>query len=325
MDRRSLPLLFVLTAFGSTYSLNSVQVISGVFMTPELDVDYHNATTTCNKYENSTLASLEQVTNALKHGYELCKWAWIKEQKMVMLRLTPFEGCGNFSLGILTKEDLNRASSYTFCFTKPGALSWVYDAFSGNLGSSYEDAGQTCALKGDIIATQEQIESTPTRQVTANRISWYNLGLGFFDINNNFIVSPPVRTQSQGGAFCYNPNLKDNIIQVNDTLWKRITIACVLGSIFVILLIAGIFMKGNQFICCMKDRRTVNVDGLADVSPPAPKWNATGIYKPMTQRKDSKYISDVAIEGRPPAIRPEMNVYRSHIYSNRGYSNTGDE
>ncbi|KAM8939152.1 uncharacterized protein RCH25_052706 [Pelodytes ibericus] len=316
-------LLFLLF-LKSSHALDSIQVISGVFLASETNLDYQNASTTCARTGNASLANLEQVTKAFKNGFDACKWGWIQEQKIVMLRLSPAAPCGNYSLGILTKDCPGLTSSYTFCIKKNGNSSLLYDTHVQGLITSYDDARLTCTQNGDSMATQEEIQTTLNRNVTLNRDSWYDWGVGSLDTNGKFQVSLCPSTNRIASGFCYNPDLPDNFISVDNTTAKRIAMVCVLASIFIILLIAGFFMKGNQFICCVEDRHSVHPDIRSDVISPTPKWNTNGMYKQVTPRKNSKYVpSDIVIEKRPAVIRPDVN-YKTHMYSNMGYDQTTD-
>ncbi|MEE6524862.1 hypothetical protein FKM82_024554 [Ascaphus truei] len=129
---------------------------------------------------------------------------------------------------------------------------------------------------------------------------------------------------------CCFPAVPDFLIQRNDKTWKRILIACILGSIFLILLFAAVFMRGNQFVCCPENRRTVKSDvpgGINLPPPPVPTWNTTSSFRPLNNLMDPKYVntSDFVFEKRPPVIHPDMSKYRIHTYSNLGFDTTGDE
>ncbi|KAM4617702.1 aggrecan core protein-like [Discoglossus pictus] len=318
---RSLVTLLCLAVLHPAHCYPS-QVISGVFLSEAENLTYFTAETACATY-NASLASLAQVTNAYSHGYEFCKWGWIKEHNIVMLRLTPGEKCGNYSVGILVRECQSQNAESVFCYKNNGNSSWLYT--EGNATMVYESASALCAMKGGRIATQEQIETTTNRSVTINSPAWFDRGIGEILPNGTFIVTPCQDTKGNVSAFCYNPQMPDLLLPTDNKVVKIIVIACVLGSIFLVLLIAAAFMKGNQFICCIKDKSTLGPSG--SIHSHVPTWNVTSTYRPRVLSLDPIYINTAGtnIVKRPPVIHPDMSKYRTHTYSNMGYDNVGDQ
>ncbi|XP_053552237.1 uncharacterized protein LOC128643331 [Bombina bombina] len=217
--------------------------ISGVFLAQETLLNYTEAESICTKKYLSSLATLAQVTNAFNHGYESCRWGWVKEHIVIMLRQTPDEDCGRYSLGVLTSECPGLRADSVFCFWSNSTHRGIY---TNKSMTSYENATNICTTNGDIIATQMQIEQTTNRSVTFNSTGWYNWGNGFFDINGTFVASRCEAVGNSSSAYCFNSQLPDVLPQTNNTGWKRILIICLLGSIFVVLLLAAIFMKGKR-------------------------------------------------------------------------------
>ncbi|KAM4722707.1 uncharacterized protein WCC33_008854 [Rhinophrynus dorsalis] len=187
------------------------QVISGVFLTSATDLNYENASLACYNLYGANLATLDQVTNAYKNGYEVCKWGWVEEHRIVMPRLQPFQDCGNYSVGILMRDCGTLKSNITFCIRNSGNSSLLYEVNykAENLTSSFESASFTCALNGDKIPTKEQIENAKTRNITINSTAWFDWGIGFFNKEGTFEVSPCLAYGSQVSAFCYDPQRAD--------------------------------------------------------------------------------------------------------------------
>ncbi|CAH2325813.1 lymphatic vessel endothelial hyaluronic acid receptor 1 [Pelobates cultripes] len=207
MSYCTLFLLYLFTILEYSHALDpSIQVTSGVFMTTETNLDYVNATTICKNYENSTLASMDKVQVALKNGYEACRWGWIQEENLVMLRITMSPNCSNNSLGLITKNCVARKSEYTYCI-KNGVSNLLYDASLEGPNSNFTEATLTCLMNGDTVPTLSAIQTTSNRNITFNRYAWYNWGVGLIAINGTF-QNMPCYYGSQAGAFCYNPNCK---------------------------------------------------------------------------------------------------------------------
>ncbi|XP_056383662.1 uncharacterized protein LOC130277228 isoform X2 [Hyla sarda] len=283
-------------------------------MPNNITVDYDGARTAC-AMQNSRMATLAEITLAYTKGYEICKWGWVEEKRVAMLRLTPFEACSGYNLGILMRDCPN--INVAFCVNSTSGTVRQF-SIPNNLVPSYENASNTCTDNGLKIATKDQIGQSNN---TDYGFAWYNWGFGRM---NNGIFEDNICTDvlSHASAFCYNPALSDVIIITDDQTWKKIAIGCMIASIFVILLFAAAFMRGNRFICCMGEKRT-----HAPESPtaPVPTWNTTSVYRRISKaNKDIIYDNMVITEKRPPAIHPEMNVYKSH-YSNMAFDTTGEE
>ncbi|XP_069824229.1 uncharacterized protein [Dendropsophus ebraccatus] len=288
-------------------------------MPNNISVDYDGARTAC-AVQNSRLATLAEITIAFRKGYEFCKWGWTEEKRIVMLRLTPFEACSDYNVGILIRDCPNIRAA--FCANKTsGAISEVTIPYS--LVSSYENASNTCTDNGLTIATKEQMEKNMTN-ITDTGLAWYNWGVGQKN-NGSFAGDLCDDVLSHASAFCYNPALSDVLISKDNQTWKKIAIGCTIALIFVILLIAAAFMRGNKFICCMGDTQSQPAETPTVPSAPVPTWNTTSIYRRISQvNKDLVYDNMRYSEKRPSVIRPDMINYKSH-YSNMGFDTTGEE
>lgn len=313
MLQQTLCLSLLLAVIGIC-STNDIPVISGVFMPNNINVDYDGAKAACAMHY-SRLATLDEITTAFKKGYEFCKWGWIVEHKLVMLRLTPFEPCAGYSMGILIRDCPLIKS--VICAYGNGSINVTSIK---NKVPSYENASLTCKDIGSI-ATKQQIEDNITNITNnTNTMAWYNWGVGEFK-NGVFAPSLCYDTLSQASAFCYNPSLADVIIN-NDQTWKTIVMACLLSLIFIVLLFAAVFMKGNKFICCMGPRKTSPQDVIQS---PGPTWNNTGIYRRISvANKGVLYDNLSNVDKRASPIRPEMNTYKTH-YTNMAFDTIGEE
>ncbi|XP_075693153.1 uncharacterized protein LOC142660423 [Rhinoderma darwinii] len=284
-------------------------------MPNNITVDYDGAKTACAMHY-SRLATLEDITYAFRNGYEFCKWGWIEEKRVVMLRLTPFKACSDYNVGILMRDCPN--IRYTFCATSN--VGTVLELpIPTSLVPSYENASNICSDNGFTLATREQIENT-TSIITDNRLAWYNWGVGRMN-NGIFEQNSCNDILSHASAFCYNPALSDVLISKDNQTWKKITIGCIIALIFVILLAAAVFIRGNTFICCLGEKRT---HAPETTQVPVPTWNTTSVYRRISQvHKNTVYDNIVITKKLPQAIHPEMNSYKTH-YSNMGFDTTGE-
>lgn len=316
MMHRTLSLSVLIAVIGLSCSLDPVQVISGVFMPNNISVDYDGAQTAC-AMQYSRLATLADITFAFRKGYEICKWGWIEEKRLAMLRLTPFEACAGYNVGILMRDC--PSIRLTFCVNSTSGTV-LQLPIPTSLAPSYENASIVCTNHGLTIATKERIETT-TSNIAGNGLAWYNWGVGQVN-NGRFEENSCNDVLSQASAYCYNPALSDVIISNDNQTWKKIAIGCIIAFIFVVLLMAAAFMRGNEFICCMREKRT-----HAPETPhaPVPTWNTTSIYRRVSNaNRDTIYDNMATLEKRPPVIRPEMSNYKSH-YSNMGFDTIGEE
>ncbi|XP_077318800.1 uncharacterized protein LOC143940873 [Lithobates pipiens] len=310
MLQQTLCLSLLLAVIGIC-STDDIPVISGVFMPNNINVDYDGAKTACAMHY-SRLATLDEITTAFKKGYEFCKWGWIVEHKLVMLRLTPFESCAGYNMGILIRDCPLIYS--VFCANGGGSINVTTIK---NRVPSYENASLACMDIGSV-ATKQQIEANISN-IPDNTIAWYNWGVG--EVKSG-VFAPSVcnDASSQASAFCYNPSLADVIINSDDQIWKTIVMACLLSLIFIVLLFAAVFMKGNKFICCMGPRKTEPQDVVQ-----SPTWNNTGIYRRISvANKGVLYDNLSNIDKRASPIRPEMNLYKTH-YTNMAFDTIGEE
>ncbi|KAM3920727.1 uncharacterized protein RB166_015145 [Leptodactylus fuscus] len=308
MAVRTLHLALLITVIGVSWAADSVQVISGVFMPLNISVDYDGAKTAC-ALQNSRLATLAEITSAFRNGYEYCKWGWIEEKRVVMLRLTPFEACSDYSVGILIRDCPN--IRYTNCWnTSAGSVLQL--PIPTRLIPSYENASKTCIANGYTIATKEQVAANASN--ISSLLSWYNWGVGQA-INGSFVPDTCDDTLSHASAFCYNPALSDVLIPKDTQTWKKIAIGCIIALIFVILILTALFMRGNKCICCMPRTQP---HGPETTQVPVPTWNTTSVYRRISHVNRSTTYDNVGLEKRLPIIQPEMNFYKTH-YSNMGF------
>ncbi|XP_075044398.1 uncharacterized protein LOC142103916 [Mixophyes fleayi] len=309
MFQHTLPLCLILTLIVASCSADPVQVVSGVFMVNNTSLDYDGAKVACES-SSSTLATLEQITNAYNHGYKFDKWGWVEERMIVILRGAPLP-CSKNNVATLIKDCTN--VRFTFCAIKTGAV-YELPINISNYSPGYDNASMTCSENGLNIATKEQIEGN-IKNLTNSRPAWYNFGVGQIN-EGTFELNVCDEKSSQASPFCYNSTLPDVLI-VNDTkMWKKIAIGCLIALVFVILLTAAIFMRGNRFVCCIGKENT----HPAEVpQPPLPTWNKTSVYRHVgDMNQELWYNTKISIKNRPPVIRPDMSIYKTH-YDNVGF------
>ncbi|XP_068116292.1 uncharacterized protein [Hyperolius riggenbachi] len=314
-------LLSALLALIRVCSAEDIPVISGVFMPRNITVDYEGAKAAC-ALQYSRLATLQEITVAYKNGYEYCQWGWTEEKRIAMLRLTPFLPCARHNLGILIRDCPNIRAAWCAATNDTGTVTVSGATIPWGQVPSYENATLTCRSQALSLATYEQIQEAGS--ALTEGFAWYDSGVGQI-LNESRSISFKSHvcndTASTASAFCYNPSLADHIIVDNTQTVKKIIIACLLASIFVLLLCAAFCMKGNKFICCMEKQQPQS----PVVQAPLPNWNMASIYRRTSQaHREVEYGKVISSEMRPPAIRPEMSHYRTH-YTNMGYEATGDD
>ncbi|XP_073397885.1 uncharacterized protein [Dendrobates tinctorius] len=311
----TLHLCVLISVIGISSSADPIQVISGVFMPNNISVDYDGAKVACAAHY-SRLATLENITVAFTKGYEFCKWGWIEERRLVMLRLTPFKACSDYNVGILIRDCPNIRS--TFCVNSTSGMIQILP-IPTSLVPSYENANKTCTGSGLTIATKEEMEENKGL-ITNSSLAWYNWGVGKVS-GGNFEQNSCDDTISQGSAFCYNPALSDVLVTKDNRTWKKIAIGCIIAFIFVVLLLTAAFMRGNKCICCMGEKRT---HAPETTQAPVPTWNTTSIYRRISHAsKDVIYDNVVKPAKGLPAIQPDLSFYKTH-YSNMGFDNIGE-
>ncbi|KAG8430361.1 hypothetical protein GDO86_017926 [Hymenochirus boettgeri] len=123
-------LLIFLLVLQTVLSADPSSVVSGVFMPNAESLDYISSDEMCLSYNNATMSTLEQAMTAYRNGFETCKWGWVKEKMIVMLRLTPNEKCGNYSVGVLMRPCTNYRPSSVLCISENGLtvmqLPWAW-------------------------------------------------------------------------------------------------------------------------------------------------------------------------------------------------------
>ncbi|CAJ0928020.1 unnamed protein product [Ranitomeya imitator] len=316
MIHQTLHLCVLISVIGISSSADPIQVISGVFMPNNISVNYDGAKVACAAHY-SRLATLENITFAFTKGYELCKWGWTQEKRLVMLRLTPFKGCADYNVGVLIRDCPNIRS--TFCVNSSSGMIQILPIPTG-LVPSYENASKTCTGSGLTIATKEEMEENKGLMANSS-LAWYNWGVGKVS-GKIFEQNSCDDTLSYGSAFCYNPALSDVLVIKDNRTWKKIAIGCIIAFIFVILLLAAAFMRGNKCICCMGEQRS---HAPETTQVPVPTWNTTSIYRRISHAsKDIVYDNMVNPAKRLPVIQPDLSFYKTH-YSNMGFDTTGEE
>ncbi|KAM4017252.1 uncharacterized protein ACNLHF_006885 [Anomaloglossus baeobatrachus] len=316
MIHQTFHLCLLLSVIGFSWSSDPIQVIAGVFMPNNISVDYDGAKVACAAHY-SRLATMENINTAFTKGYEFCKWGWIEEKRLVMLRLMPFKACADYNVGVLIRDCPSVGS--TFCI---GGTSGTIQTLPipSSLVPSYENASKTCAASGLTIATKEELQKNISL-VPANQLAWYNWGVGI--VSNGILEQNSCDdTLSHASAFCYNPELSDVLISKDNRTWKKIAIGCIIAFIFVVLLLTAAFMRGNKCICCMGERKP---HAPETTQVPVPTWNTTSIYRRISHApKDVVYDNMVNPKKGLPAIHPDMSFYKTH-YSNMGFDTIGEE
>ncbi|KAE8606564.1 hypothetical protein XENTR_v10010782 [Xenopus tropicalis] len=293
-------------------------------MSSEERLSYESAVQTCSVTHNAALATMEQVTNAYRGGFEFCKWGWVRERRIVMLRLSPFEKCGDFNIGILMKRCPNFQSQTALCIKTNGPSDWIFEA-AIVYQPSYENASLACQEQGGKLATREEIDATTNRIVTRNNPAWYDFGVGFININGTF-EDPCEKVTSIASAFCYDKDRVDVILQDKTENLKRLIILCILGSIFVILLISAFLMKGNQFVCCQEKLPVVTRDDSGCIKYPETQWNQMPTYRviggTMTSVDSNKYLR--GNDRRQSYFISQMSQASAPMYTNVAYDQSTD-
>ncbi|OCT83769.1 hypothetical protein XELAEV_18021908mg [Xenopus laevis] len=199
------------------------------------------------------------------------------------------------------------------------ASDWIFEA-SIVYQPSYENANLACQEQGGKIATEEDIKLTSNRTVEPNNPAWYDFGVGFINTDGTF---DPCDSAS---AFCYDKDRVDVVLQDNAETLKRLIIICILGSIFVILLIAALLMKGNQFICCLEKLPVVTRDDVGCIKYPETQWNLAPSYKviggTVTTTNANKLLKGT--ERRQSYFLPQMSQGSSPFYTNVAYDQSTD-
>ncbi|XP_073515650.1 uncharacterized protein [Phyllobates terribilis] len=316
MIHQTLHLCLLISVIGISSAADPIQVISGVFMPNNISVNYDGAKVACAAHY-SRLATLQDITVAFAKGYEFCTWGWIEEKRVAMLRLTPFQACADYNVGILIRDCPNVRS--TFCVNSISGTIQILP-IPTSLVPSYENASKTCTGSGLAIATKEEIEQKKSL-ITDSRLAWYNWGVGKVS-GGSFEQNSCDETLNYASAFCYNPALSDVLITKDNRTWKKIAIGCIIAFIFVVLLLTAAFMRGNKCICCMGEKKT---HAPEPTQAPVPTWNTTSVYRRISHaNKDVVYDNMVNPAKRLPVIQPDMSFYKTH-YSNMGFDTIGEE
>ncbi|XP_029438429.1 uncharacterized protein LOC115079245 [Rhinatrema bivittatum] len=304
------------------------EVASGVFQASDALVSSKNASDVCSCY-NASVANLTQVEAAYDNKFQTCKWGWVQEGTLVMVRLYSNESCENFNIGVLQLPNCgNPIEARVFCTNRNVTKKDIYVIYPDSNISSLTDATNICVKFGYSIASQEEIGSI---RLPVGLDGWCQEGIVKIRKNTTQLLCADYTTFN-APVYCYDPLANDYSPQIPkpDTTWRKIAMGCILGGIFFILLFAALMMKGNQFICCVQDKPAMADEMLATdqrYMPQSPTWNTTGYYQPVKEVIDPKYLNPrVSIKSRLPAIRPEMLNYRTHnFYDNLSFIKAEDE
>nr|XP_033784270.1 uncharacterized protein LOC117352159 isoform X2 [Geotrypetes seraphini] len=304
-------------------------VASGVYQVEDTLVNYRNADGICRR-RNATLANLAQVKAAYDNKYQTCKWSWVQNETLVMVRLYSDELCGNFQLGVLQLPPCdNFKETRAICIDRNAKNVNLYIIYHPNQTDiTHTEASDICLNHGYSIASKAEIESHWLPQGTKG---WCQEGIAqtrnkttdLLCVNYMNFTAP---------VYCYDPQVPDQFRTEykEDTTWRKITMCCILAGIFVILLCAALFMKGNQFKCCHDDKHSTSnetVQSNTSYILPTPTWNTTGSYQPMKEVLDPKYhnLYRSSIKNRLPVIQPATLDDKSRGYDNLSYITADEE
>ncbi|NWS65833.1 LYVE1 protein, partial [Crotophaga sulcirostris] len=81
----------------------------------EEKVNFSEASNACNQL-NLQLASKDQVDKALKHGFETCSYGWVKEEFVVIPRITSNSKCGKGNTGLVSWHAEHFKTFKVYCF-----------------------------------------------------------------------------------------------------------------------------------------------------------------------------------------------------------------
>ncbi|XP_058877168.1 uncharacterized protein LOC131696783 [Acipenser ruthenus] len=180
---------------------------------------------------------------------------------------------------------------------------------------TYSEAMQRCLSLGDSLASKKQLSSTST-PIPDGIPAWSKDKDMVQFSSGKLTVTPCVNKPSQlASAYCFNPNITDFIPVIkDDKLWLKIAIVCIISSIFIILLMAVTFMKGNKCICCVKRKKPAEDSTLE---------RGQGFDTVRGLHRDR--IPSYQISGartKPPVLSKALNTGYSSHYSNHGFEST---
>ncbi|XP_028650130.1 aggrecan core protein-like [Erpetoichthys calabaricus] len=280
-------------------------------LSPELKMGFtfKDAKSIC-EFQGTTMATKEQLKTALQNGYETCRAGWVNESEIVMPRIHSVLSCAKGDIGLLQLSASNTTSS-VFCFQK-GLIRPNFQWFPSNQSLNYTGAQLLCSSNGYQLATEEQVQIFNVSVISPG---WTKNQTVVSFSGGSLRLAPCIRESSDiAEAYCYNQTVPDFTQVPDNKLWLKITMGCILTTIFLTLLLTAIFMRGNQCICCQnhktltKDSALQRNEGFASVPGMyLPNWN-TGAYRPQEE----------AIYERPlqsPFIKPSMLDYHTHFFS----------
>ncbi|MBN3271423.1 PGCB protein, partial [Polyodon spathula] len=301
--------------------LVEMSVVTGVFQvgsqTGKYNLTFVEANSTCARL-NATMATENQLQIAHGAGFQTCRAGWVAEQKVFISRITSTVGCASGQVGVIEYPGTNQNSD-VFCFRGDLNHTNVYVVYPpfGNSTMTYTEAMQQCQSLGDSLASKEQLRSAST-PISDAIPGWSKDNDVVLFSSGNVTVTPCVNEPSQlAAAYCFNPNM-----------WLKITMVCIIASIFTILLMAAAFMRGNKCICCARpknpaqDSTVEKVKGLHH-----PKWNKTSMYVPkddIFHQIHSYQNCDTAT--KPSVLSKALNTgYRCHTFTNYGFESTPED
>ncbi|MGH0126039.1 UNVERIFIED_CONTAM: hypothetical protein FKN15_032269 [Acipenser sinensis] len=214
-----------------------INVVTGVFhvdsQSGKYNLTFAEANSTCAGLK-ATMATEIQLRVAHAAGFQTCRAGWVAEQKIFISRTTPAAECASGEVGIKEYPGTNQKSD-VFCFRSDLNHTDVYVVYPpfGNSSMTYSEATQQCLSLGDSLASKEQLRSAPT-PISDSIPGWSKDNDVVQFSSGNLTVTPCVNEPSRlASAYCFNPNM-----------WLKITMICIIASIFIILLMAAAFMRG---------------------------------------------------------------------------------
>ncbi|KAK1161792.1 aggrecan core protein-like [Acipenser oxyrinchus oxyrinchus] len=309
-------------------------VVTGVFhvdsQSGKYNLTFAEANSTCAGL-NATMATESQLRVAHAAGFQTCRAGWVAEQKVFISRTTPVAQCAGGEMGVKEYPG-TKDKSDVFCFRSDLNHTDVYVVYPpfGNSSMTYSEATQQCLSLGDSLASNEQLRSAPT-PISDGIPGWSKDNDVVQFSSGNLTVTPCVSEPSRlASAYCFNPNITDFIPvrTKDDKLWLKITMVCIIAAIFIILLMAAAFMRGNNCICYARPKKPAQDSTLEkDNGLHHPKWNKTSMYIP----KDDIFHQIPAYQNydagsKTSVLSKALNTgYRSHAFTNCGFESTPED
>ncbi|XP_030055317.1 aggrecan core protein [Microcaecilia unicolor] len=156
----------------SCATVTSTTVVSGVFQVTDVNVSYANAQETCGCY-NATLATEDQLETALAKKFQTCKWGWIQEKQLVMVRAVDDAACAQNSTGIVKKHI---EAERVFCY-KHNAVKGIFQVtIAEKYSLMLEDGDKVCEGLNSTFATEAQLTNAFNAGYETCRTGWVKEG-----------------------------------------------------------------------------------------------------------------------------------------------------